>query len=119
MVVRDAGKLVELLRIGTETSSRWTSRGGLEKMLEEGAVGCTVLVRDVGKLVELLQMEDEEEFVIEENFEDDEAVRASPSAATVLIIHMVAQVIDVLGLKLSMVLFLSFLRPEYFAHSMS
>ena len=119
MLVRDGGKLVELLQIWTETASRWTSRGGLERLFEEGEESCTVLVRDTGKLVDVFQTGDDEEFVVEENLEDDEAVRASPSAVTVLIIHIVAQIIDVLGLILSMVFFLSFLRPEYFAHSIS
>ena len=107
VLVRDAGKLVELLRMWAETSSRWTSRGGLEKLFEEEAGSCTVVVRDVGKLVELLQMRDEEEFVVEESLEDDEVVRASPSAATVLMVHIVAQIIDGLGIILSMVLSLS------------
>ena len=81
-------------------------------LCDEAAESCIVVVRDVGKLVELLEMWDDEEFVVEESLEDGEVVRVSPSAATVLIIHIVAQVLDVLGLMLSMVLFLSVLRDE-------
>ena len=110
VVVRDAGKVVELLRIWAETSLRWTSRGGLEKLFEEEVGSCTVVVRDVGRLVELLQVWDKEEFVVEENLEDD-GVRAPPSAATVLITHIVVQIIEVLGLILPMVLFIYFF-PE-------
>ena len=48
VLVMDAGKLVEFLRMRDESSLRWTSRGCLEDIFEEGAGSCTVLLRDAG-----------------------------------------------------------------------
>lgn len=72
-------------------------------VFEEEAGYCIVLVSDEAKLLELLEICDEEAFVDEENLEDNEVVVTWSSAATALIIHIVVQIIVVLGLKSLMV----------------
>lgn len=73
-----------------------------------------VLLKDL-KDDELLEICDEEAFVEEENLEDNEVVVASPSAATALTIHIVVQIIVVLGWKSLMV----FLGTHSLTHSTS
>ena len=74
-------------------------------VFEEEDGYCIVLVSDEAKLVESFEICDEEAFMDEESFKDNEVIVASPSAATALIIHIVVQIIVILELK-SLMLFL-------------